>query len=316
MADHSGYTLAHPVYLDVPMMVSFLAALEGGVAPVGDETITERGEKQRAMAAKVGVRAKLWGFGEGDASADASSQTLDESSLVSQTQRHHTAASLFNILYGYLRDDGQILDVSLDGSFEEVSAGQLVEFKADYVGNPLEDVLGFFEAFLPYILPEDRTASGADKAAGNRRSGNPARRAAAELDSPILDAEGIDRTGLRLLQMMAEDVKNSPVHDLLFGPSGDDGSRAVVMVNSDFYSNATVENLRAGQFRVVGKVTRVLSGDESINLTRRSVLGLAGPDIAKDLLASFNQGDDFSLSVTDPIVHGPALQILPMSIFV
>jgi|GEM_PF-5551139 len=41
-----GYNLAYPVYLDVPMMVSFLAHLEGGVATHEEETKTETGARE------------------------------------------------------------------------------------------------------------------------------------------------------------------------------------------------------------------------------------------------------------------------------
>jgi hypothetical protein len=91
--------------------------------------------------------------------------------------------------------------------------------------------------------------------------------------------------------------------------------QAVLTVSSDFYSTATNEYLRAGEFRVVGKVTRVVTGDRTINLTRRTVLGAAGPQTARDMMASLNDNEELQLDVADPIVSAPAIQILPMAIF-
>ena len=114
--------------------------------------------------------------------------------------------------------------------------------------------------------------------------------------------------------MMAQDLENAPVHDLLFRTAGQ--LEAVVTVASEFYSVVTNENLREGHFRVVGKVTRVLSADDSINLTRRTVMGAAGPKMAQDTIGGINNAEGLNLGVADPIVKGPALQVLPMSIFV
>lgn len=293
------------------MMISFLAALEGGVAVSGDETSTETGSRERLLTGRTGLRARLFGFGDAELAAEGSAQRRDETSFVSQTQRHHTAASLFNVLYGYLREDEQIIDLSSVEELQNIRAGQLVEFTGEYLGNPLEDILAFFGALFPYIesdTPEITAAS------PSPRSGHPAKKAAAKKALPAPPAPPEDENeGLKIIKMMASDLETAPVHDLLFRTS--DSLEAVVTVASEFYSATTNENLRAGEFRVVGKVTRVLGDGDSINLTRRTVMGVAGPDMARDTIGNINDGD-LDLAVANPIVTGPALQILPMSIFV
>jgi hypothetical protein len=59
-----------------------------------------------------------------------------------------------------------------------------------------------------------------------------------------------------------------------------------------------------------------LAEDEEINLTRRTVMGAAGPDMARNTINEINDVESLNLGVANPIVTGPALQILPMSIFV
>jgi hypothetical protein len=293
------------------MMISFLAALEGGVAVSGDETSTETGSRERLLSGRSGLRARLFGFGDGELTAEGSAQRREETSFVSQTQRHHTAASLFNVLYGYLREDEQIVDLSSVEELQTIRAGQLIEFTGEYLGNPLEDILAFFGALFPYIEP-DAPETSASSPSG--RSGHPAKKAAAKKALPAPPAPPEDENeGLKIIKMMASDLETAPVHDLLFRTS--DNLEAVVTVASEFYSATTNENLRAGEFRVVGKVTRVLEDGDSINLTRRTVMGAAGPDMARDTIGNINDGD-LDLAVANPIVTGPALQILPMSIFV
>ncbi len=52
--------LAYPLYLDVPMMTSFVAALEDGIAYGSD--VTQRGEQQRAVSGqeKRGRACSAW----------------------------------------------------------------------------------------------------------------------------------------------------------------------------------------------------------------------------------------------------------------
>ena len=54
MARRKTLELIHPVYMDIPMMVSFVAALEGGVS-YGDE-VTERSVKADQEKAKGRAR--------------------------------------------------------------------------------------------------------------------------------------------------------------------------------------------------------------------------------------------------------------------
>jgi hypothetical protein len=309
MTSTPGYSLAHPVYLDVPMMISFLAALEGGVSVSGEETTTESGSRERMLTGKTGIRARLLAFGAAEVGIEGQTGGRDETSFVSQTERHHTAASLFNVLYGYLREDAQIQDLSKPSDLPEIRAGQLVEIVAEYLGNPLENILAFFNALFPYIAPDVPPTDH-----GNTRSGNPAKKAAAKKVAHPFIGTSDDVDGIKIIKMMAHDLEIAPVHDLLFRTDGQ--LEAVLTVASEFYTPTINENLREGVFRVVGKVTRVLSEGDSINLTRRTVMGAAGPQMAQDTIGAVNGSDGLSLDVANPIVTGPALQILPMSIFV
>lgn len=323
-----GYNLAHPVYLDVPMMTSFLAHLEGGVAVHEEATERESGARERALKGRAGLRLRLFPLGDGEVGIEGSQQRRDETSFEYRTERHHTAASLFNILYDYLQEDEQVISLSLASQLAELHSGELIELAGEYLGNPLEEVLAFFATILPYIEAQEEVEksaleAAAKKAKGSHRSGSPAKRAAAPAAEQEAAAaltvlqeslENRDREfGARMVLRMGEDISVAPVHDLLFRTS--EGLAAVVTVSSEFSSRTTNEYLRAGGFRVVGKVTRVVNEGDSINLTRRTVLGAAGPAVAQQIVGSV-QGTDVQLDVANPIVEGPAVQILPMAIFI
>ncbi|WP_156144123.1 DUF6414 family protein [Sinomonas humi] len=314
----SGYSLAHPVYLDVPMMLSFLAHIEGGVWLSEQTKQTVSGAEEKFKKGRAALRARLLALGSVDAGAEGGDSSKDSSSIESKTERHHTSASLFNLLYEYLRDDNQVTDIGQPEQLNELRSGQLVELSGEYLGNPIEDVLAFFDSLMPYVAnsDEDQGQKPATTAARGKRSGNPATRAAASVPAQAVQAQPNDSfssDGARLMKRMSSDISNAPVHDLLFKAQG--GLEAVVTAASEFYSRNTREYLRAGEFRVVGKVTKIVAQEDSINLTRRTVVGVAGPMMAEQLISSVSNGD-LNLGVAQPIVAGPAVQILPMAIFI
>jgi hypothetical protein len=210
----------------------------------------------------------------------------------------------------------------------DIAAGQLVELTGTYLGNPLEDVLAFLNTLIPYLIEQQEAqqeamASTQSKIKAQKKSGNPARRAATEASGDEIAAllgEVMEKSkdaeqamGMKMVLRMAEDMQNVPVHDLLVRT--DAGLNAVLTVSSDFFTAATNEYLRSGQFRVVGKVTRSLAAGDTINLTRRTVLGAARPETAQDIIDSF-QSDEIDLDVAEALVQGPCVQILPMAIFI
>lgn len=321
------YNLAHPIYLDVAMMVSFLAYLEGGLVTQEEETKKEIGARERLLRGRAGLRARLpWAL-DAEAGAEGSSQRRDESSFESKTARQHTAASLFNLLYEYLRNDGQLIDLTEPDQLGGLRSGQLVELAGEYLGNPLEDVLAFLGTVHPYLAAQQEAqraavADAAQRARKAQRSGSPAKRAQAQAAPPdaaeILAAlaqqsqNSEAEFGLQMMLRMAEEIKAVPVHDLLLRiPTG---LKAVLTVSSEYYSSDTNEYLRAGEFHVVGKVTRIVTGDNTINLTRRTLVGAAQPTVAQELMAGMRT-EEIQLDIADPIVAAPAVQVLPMAIF-
>jgi hypothetical protein len=326
----TGYQLAHPVYLDVAMMISFLAYLEGGVVTHEEATQTEAGTRERVLKGRAGLRARLpWAL-DAEAGTEGSTQRRDEVSLESKSARQHTAASLFNLLYEYLINDDRLIRLSEPSQLDELRTGQLVEMTGEYLGNPLEAILAFVATMYPYYTEQQKAqlaaaAETADKLKKAQKSGNPARRAQAQQADPASDLAEVLTTaveqakeqesqfGLQMMLRMAEEITHVPVHDLLFRmPSG---LQAVLTASSEYYSPETNEYLRAGEFRIIGKVTRVVTGDNTINLTRRTVVGVANPATAQDLVATA-ETENIKLDVADPIVTAPAVQVLPMAIFI
>ena len=90
----------------------------------------------------------------------------------------------------------------------------------------------------------------------------------------------------------------------------------MLTLSTEFFSKETTDYVLGGRFTVLGKVTRVLGASELINLTRRTALGIGGPDVARGLVQGFTEDKELFVQISDPIVEPPAIQILPLAVFV
>ena len=139
-------------------------------------------------------------------------------------------------------------------------------------------------------------------------------REAADARLTLVRGEQEQLMGVRVITQVGEDLATTPVQDTVMMASG--GLKAVLTMSAEFFTEATRAHLRAGVFRAVGKVTRVLTEDDDVNLLRRTVLGAAGPDVARDMLKGVVQEGELQLETFDPIIQGPAVQVLPLAVFV
>lgn len=283
-----GYRLAYPIYLDTAMMTSFLAHLEGGVYMNETVTSSARGavERSRKLTGKLGFRAWL---AEGEAAGERSTSRSDEGSTEVTLERTHTSASLFNLLYEYLSDDGILHQFAGPGDLDGLTPGMIVEIVARYEGNAYEDNIAAAAAFVPYLeeisQAEDITNSVQD--AERSRSSNPARRQAenkvnASRPAPVDPEHANQVAGMRVASRMVRESGSSPVRDLVVRTM--DGFAVILTVSSEYYDERVKGLLRDGEFRTIGKVTRIRGSQDGVRLSRRSVFGALGGPATQDIL--------------------------------
>lgn len=310
---------------------------------------------EREMAGRVRIPAlvSLLGF---DASGRMGRKEQEEATEEIKAVRQHTSASLFNALYEVLVTDGLLEPIEKAGDLSRLSPGDVVEIAGDFVGNPLEPMVAFFKQAVPYFeisnegepLPNvDLEAAEAQVAAANAeadelseraaqaaRSGNPATRAGAvalkqqsdaarKRGSDLVESVGLvmsqlaerhqQQLGIRILDQVAGELATTPVQDTVIISTD---FKAVLTMSAEFFTDATRAYLRAGIFRVVGKVTRLLREGDEINLLRRTVLGAAGPEFGRNMLNNVVKEDELKLETFDPIIKAPAIQVLPLAVFV
>ena len=141
--------LIHPIYLDVPMLVSFAAAIEGGLS-FGAE-VTREASTSNAKAAEGNVKFGLSGlfgrFLEASADLTVAGAHEDEERSVVKSSRSHTEASVAILLYDRLRRDrGYIVDPETLDDAKGVEPGALVEIAGTVEKNAIDAMIDYIDA--------------------------------------------------------------------------------------------------------------------------------------------------------------------------
>lgn len=316
--------LAHPVYLDTEMLVSFLASLEDGVSYSSEvaERYSAGSDREGEGAGKVSLPslATLLGLtlsAEGRYKRRSSNEEGVESKFV----REHTAASLFNRLRLRLADTpGGLTSISAPEQFSDISDRGLVELEGEIIGNPLKQVLDLLSAIGPYFGLEidqpDTETQGSQQTSKRaaKRSGSGSGRVPQLATLP--DQGSADVTLQDLLRILKREVERSPILDLLLENS--EGVKAVLTVSRSLLSPEVEAYLIGGRFRAIGKPSAVIEAGKSISLLRRTVFGFGGRQLADTMFGDFNKSVEESginMSLAAAVIDGPAIQILPLAIY-
>ena len=119
-----------------------------------------------------------------------------------------------------------------------------------------------------------------------------------------------------IVQAVVADLESSPSSDVIIKNEGQWEKIAVLDLSTEVLPLAAQELLHCGRVRVIGKVTRVLTKKDNINLYRRSVLGIAAQSLSTQWAQSFKTMPDVNIKLESPTVKYLAVEILPMAIYV
>jgi len=348
----SGIDIVHPVYLDIPMMTSFIAALEGGFTDEDKRktSSTKSGGTQRSASGRLGVPI-LSSLFRMDMSGDIKNTDDTRSIEEVEVKRQHTASSLFNLLRWKLVSDLHLVKFPASAEdLRKLEPGVLVEIRGVIASDPVSDL---FEALndviasigqlakvsaisslmdqgLDRMIQELRgqpnmapllTAFGAEsptlQVSGKPRSGNPAKHSSAntQQQTGALHASDLCAQIGTLVERLRTEVDSRPVIDFVLR-SPDDALRAVLTVSRKYLPVEGAPLMLGGEYAVLGKVTSVLEEpSDEIPLLRRSIFRYLTPKATQAAHDYMTQNRFLNLNVPELIVRGPALQLLPIAVY-
>lgn len=323
-ASNGQIELVHPLYLDVPMMTSFLAAIDDGIAygsnvklKQGSQRTSGTSGEAEAGIPKLGILSSVLSLSLRGKIENKS--TLDDGEEV-ELVRKHTEASLFMQLRSILHEEAQIIIVESEDDLARVAHRSLVEVTGQILRSPADAALdNFFKMMTMMGLDmSDDSGSQSQKSSGKGGGQNQPRRDPFQQLQQAFESRSTE-VALRIMHRLRDDFKKSKVIDVVMElPSAQEYISIVISLSSEFLPDGALENLLSGQFTVLGKVTRVLKGEDTINLYQRSTLGsmLSANEQLQAGIAGLQQHFASGQAAGTELIRAPGLQLIPLAVFV
>jgi hypothetical protein len=303
-----------PVYLDTNALLDLLASIEGGFSVV--EKITTRDTRSKAAEtsgqAEAGtefgipnvlslLKVKL----AGTLGSKRSQENIQET----EAARYHTYGSLLYRLRTYLDEQHAIKRFEADkATWETVHPSDFVEVHGVFRPNP-----------LAYSLEVIDRLAGLAAAFGGIQPGMQSARG--KTAKPPTLAGGHDQQlsqVRRFLKDVLADIQREKVRtfvvDLGYPPS----HRAVALLFSDYLRDQTMSEISHKEYRLLGKVVRKLDSDspERIELLRGTGLGGFSKSVIDSIIAGLGSAEGMNLPEVQVDIAGPALEMVPIAVFV
>lgn len=301
--------LIHPIYLDIPMLVSFAAAIEGGLS-FGAE-VTREASTTAAVAAEGNARFGFSGLFSRflDASADlkVAGAHEDEERSVVKSSRSHTEASVAILLYDRLRRDrGYIVDPATLEDAKGVEPGALVEIAGTVEKNAIDAMVDYIDAAdILSKLGSDEQRTPPVSMSGKRR-GSGIRNDKQEIQSPLG----------QIRALLDKDRKRTPISNVLLRCTVPNDITAILSLRTENLRDLTLSELHKNSVRVLGKVTRVIGQGDSMSPFENYGMALLSPNMLSDVFRQMLDNDNLAIEFSEVQVQGPALQVLPLMVFV
>lgn len=299
--------LCVPIYLNQQIVFDLLAVLEDGFSQLAvvKTSATEEESKKSGIGGSIGVSNVFGLLGVSFGGERGREKEAKEQTEVSR-EKVHTPTSLFAKLRQII-DERKLLNkmqTQDQKDIEKLKGGQFVEFRAVLKKNPLVDTIEGFKQLMQMAVLLPATGSGAQKGGKQGKVAHP---------------QNSDQMAIKQLEVMLAGLTQSNSLEIIGEMLDIRGVKAVLSAKLDYFSDRNASEIIDGEFRVLGKVIRVIgvNSEDSIDLLRKTSFGRLGPSILKQLADSFEavkEGDiKFPKLVTE--IKGPAIQIIPISIF-
>lgn len=285
--------LIHPIYLDVPMLVSFAAALQGGLS-FNSEITEEEGKtssNDSSSSAKLGVSNLFSSLFEASLAADSAQSKKDESTKIRRESKSHTESSVAILLYDELsKNDNYLVQPKTLDDIQSLHPGSLIEVPGVIRKNAVDAVIDYADAVS--ILSRLDTSQPKNKKK--------------ELNDPVKN----------LRAALDEDRKRTPISNVHLECIEPEGLQVLITLRTENLRDLTLSELHKNSVRVVGKVTRIVEKDETVSSFENYGMGLMEPNMLKDIFSEISSTEEMVTDFSPVQIKGPAVQVLPLMIFV
>jgi hypothetical protein len=298
--------LIHPIYLDVPMLVSFAAAVQGGVSLASDITHENKlgGSGSGSVSAEFNLSNLFRSLFDTSAKASGEATISGESQVTRKESRSYTEASIAIILYHELKQKGHsIIELSKAQDAKDLPIGALVEVSGTIEKNTIDSIIDYAAAadILSGMAP--------DQAVGPATSGR------GKPASPAKARQQRSEAG-RIADFLDQDRKRTPISNVILRTSDALGLGVVISLRTANLRDLTLSELHKNDVRVVGKITRRIPAGDSMVSFENYGMAMLDREMLSALFSGITTTEGFAAELGDFVVEGPAIQVLPLMIIV
>lgn len=120
----------------------------------------------------------------------------------------------------------------------------------------------------------------------------------------------------RIREALDQDRKRTPISNVVVRCSEPENLNVVVTLRTDNLRDLTLSELHRNNVRIVGKITRSINKGEVMSSFENYGMAMLQPQMLNTVFSQIASMEGIVAEFTDVQVQGPALQILPLMIFV
>lgn len=323
--------LVYPIYLDIPMMTSFLASLEGGL--IEEMNVEGKKSEDQSSNKKMGaslstsnIFSNLLGVG---VNAEIEKGNLNNVESQYSSQVKYPTASLFIRLRDILVEKEIIKQIDMS-NFSQINNGDIIEFAGYAKQNPIQQIRIFLNQIIPILEPFQKYQWAelnqtllqlkAIKPGGSIAIlGNDVQIENQEKKREMiayLESQKEINTSQTFLFTALSDVINKILpeekRDTIIFYSG--GFNILCKIYPEFIRENRVQDIHNGNWRCIGKVVDIIPKDRVIDLFSDNPIGSIAKELIPVLKNSFNQ-ESLKMDISDREVKGPGFIIVTLAIF-
>lgn len=299
-----------PIYVDTNALLDLLASIEGGfsiVEKVTTHTRTNNNLDKSVLAetsAEFGVLNVL-NLLKVKLSGSLISKKQQEVGEEKETERYHTYGSLLHRLITIL-DEEELIKRPQESIevWKTIAPSDFVEIHGLFRPNPIVDslqridrLMGLFEVlsgFMPLVH--------------NQSSGKKG-----------LQYEMKQIKQMRgFLRKILQDIETSNTRIFIVDVTELNQFHVVVLSFLNYLRDQSTTEISYKEYRLLGKVVHKIEQDseKTIDLLRGTALGGVGREPLKELWNALNQIEQMNFPQINPEVSGPALEVVPIAIYI
>jgi hypothetical protein len=190
--------------------------------------------------------------------------------------------------------------------WETIEPSDFVEVHGVFRPNPLADSLERIDRLIElFEIMSDFSPLPSGQSSGSQRKGS-------QGDKKQM------RQFREFLQHILTDIEKKNTRTFVIDATGPNQFSTVVLLFTDYLRDQTMAEIGYKEYRLLGKVVRKIEQDseETIDLLRGTGLGGVGREALEQLWNAFNQMEQMNLPQVKSEISGPALEVVPIAIFI